>query len=161
MDAPDFFDEETAQYPGLVGYVDLAEDYHPSENEPYMNSRQLEYFRRKLLDWRKQLLKDSGEGLGRLKEESTREVDILDQGILEANTSLKLKTRDRCLALISEIDEALQRIHDGICGYCMETGEEIGIMRLEARPTARLSLEAQEWCERGKRRRARLNFAYT
>lgn len=148
MDASDFFDEETAQCPGVATDVDLAEGYRPSEDEPYMNPRQLEYFRGKLLDWREKLLKESGESLGSLREEIAKEVDFLDRGTLEANTSLKLKTRDRCQEVIRQIDDALERIEDGTYGYCEETGEEIGIKRLEARPTATLCIEAQEWNER-------------
>ncbi|MGD9031809.1 MAG: RNA polymerase-binding protein DksA [Desulfobacteraceae bacterium] len=125
-----------------------------------MNPRQLEYFRRKLLSWREQLLKESGESLQRLKESSTREIDLLDQGTLETSSNLKLSTRDRCLVLVDEIDDALERIKDGTYGYCEDTGEEIGLKRLEARPTARLCLEAQEWRERGRRRKGRWNLAY-
>jgi DnaK suppressor protein len=125
-----------------------------------MNPRQLEYFRRKLLSWREQLLKESGESLQRLKESSTREIDLLDQGTLETSSNLKLSTRDRCLVLVDEIDDALERIKDGTYGYCEDTGEEIGLKRLEARPTARLCLEAQEWRERGTKRKARWNLAY-
>jgi DnaK suppressor protein len=130
------------------------------EDEPYMTPRQLEYFRRKLLCWREHLLKDSGEALGRLREGSSREVDILDRGILESDTIVRIKNRDRCEAVIREIDEALERIEEGSYGYCEETGEEIGIRRLEARPTATLSIEAQEWHERGRRRKARWTLAY-
>jgi DnaK suppressor protein len=161
MDAADFFDDDNEQQLGLSGDADLAEGYRPSEDESYMNPRQIEYFRRKLLDWREKLLKESGESLGSLREEIVKEVDFLDQGSLEANTSLKLKTRERCQEVIREIDEALERIEDGTYGYCEETGEEIGIKRLEARPTATLSLEAQEWRERGRKRNERGNFADT
>ncbi|KPK30744.1 MAG: molecular chaperone DnaK [Nitrospira bacterium SG8_3] len=124
-----------------------------------MNPRHLEYFRRKLLSWREQLLKESGESLQRLKEGSIREIDVLDQGTLETSSNLELSARDRCLELINEIDEALERIQDGSYGYCEDTGEEIGLKRLEARPSARLCLEAQEWRERGTRRKARWNLA--
>jgi DnaK suppressor protein len=147
-------------------HLQLAEELHfggewvLSEHEPYMNPRHLAYFRRKLLSWREQLLKESGESLQRLKEGSIREIDVLDQGTLETSSSLRLSARDRCLGLISEIDEALERIQDGSYGYCEDTGEEIGLKRLEARPTARLCLEAQEWRERGRRQKARWNLAY-
>jgi len=131
---------------------DLLGDYSPSEDEPYMNPRQLEYFRRKLLLWREQLLKESDETRNQLKEESIREIDVLDQGVLELSMNLKLKTRDRSRKLIYKIDDALERINNGTYGYCEQTGEEIGLSRLEARPIATLSIEAQEWHERMERR---------
>ncbi|MGD9320684.1 MAG: RNA polymerase-binding protein DksA [Desulfobacteraceae bacterium] len=158
--ATDFSAEATEQHLQLAGGLYFTEDYVPSEDEPYMNPRQLEYFRRKLLSWREQLLKESGESLKRLREDSTRETDVLDQGTLETSSNLKLSTRDRCLVLVEEIDDALDRIQDGSYGYCDETGEQIGLKRLEARPTATLSIEAQEWRERGRRRKARWNLAY-
>jgi DnaK suppressor protein len=158
--ATDFSAEATEQHLQLAGGLYFTEDYVPSEDEPYMNPRQLEYFRRKLLSWREQLLKESGESLKRLREDSIRETDVLDQGTLETSSNLKLSTRDRCLVLVEEIDDALDRIQDGSYGYCDETGEQIGLKRLEARPTATLSIEAQEWRERGRRRKARWNLAY-
>lgn len=159
--ATDFSSQATKQGLQLAEDFDFLEDYVPSEDEPYMNPKQLEYFRQKLLAWREQLVKESGESLQRLKEGSMREVDVLDQGTLETNNSLKLRTRDRCLELIGEIDDALERIEDGTYGYCEQTGEEIGIKRLEARPIATLSLEAQEWHERRRKRKARWDFACT
>jgi DnaK suppressor protein len=159
--AADFSSEATKQHLQLAEDFDFLEDYVPSEDEPYMNPKHLEYFRQNLLAWREQLVKESGESLQRLKEGSMREIDVLDQGTLETNNCLKLSTRDRCLELIGEINDALERIEDGTYGYCEQTGEEIGIKRLEARPTARLCLEAQEWRERGTRQKARWNFAYT
>jgi DnaK suppressor protein len=105
-------------------------------------------------------LKESGESLQRLKESSTREIDLLDQGTLETSSNLNLSTRDRCLVLLDEIDDALERIKDDTYGYCEDRGEEIGLKRLEARPTARLCLEAQEWRELGRRRKGRWNLAY-
>lgn len=126
---------------------DLPEDYAPSEGEPYMNPRQLEYFRRKLLFWRGQLLEELRQELYELREDRVQEVDILDQGAIETSSSLKQRTRDRYRKLISKIDEAIESINKGTYGYCEETGEEIGIKRLEARPVATLSLEAQEWRE--------------
>ena len=158
--ATDFSAEATEQHLQLGGGLYFTEDYVPSEDEPYMNPRQLEYFRRKLLSWREQLLKESGESLKRLREDSIRETDVLDQGTLETSSNLKLSTRDRCLVLVEEIDDALDRIQDGSYGYCEDTGEEIGLKRLEARPTATLCIEAQEWRERGRRRKARWNPAY-
>jgi DnaK suppressor protein len=158
--APDFSAEVTEKRPQLAEEFHFVEDWVPSEREPYMNPMHLEYFRRKLLSWREQLLKESGETLQRLKEASIREIDVLDQGALETSSNLELSARDRCLELINEIDEALERIEDGSYGYCEDTGEEIGLKRLEARPTARLCLEAQEWRERGTRRKARWSSAY-
>jgi DnaK suppressor protein len=158
--APDFSAEATKQHLQLAEGFYFTEDYVPSEDEPYMNPRQLEYFRRKLLSWLEQLSKESGESLQNLKEGSIKEIDVLDQGTLETSSNLKLSARDRCLELISEIDDALERIQDGSYGYCEDTGEEIGLKRLEARPTARLCLEAQEWRERGRRRKGRWNLAY-
>jgi DnaK suppressor protein len=158
--ATDFSAEATEQHLQLAGGFYFTEDYVPSEDEPYMNPRQLEYFRGKLLDWREKLLKDSGETLGRLRAENSREIDILDRGAMESDTVVRIKNRDRCEAVIREIDEALERIQDGSYGYCDETGEQIGLKRLEARPSATLSIEAQEWRERGRRRKARWNLAY-
>ena len=158
--AADFPAKAIEQHLQFAERVYFTQDSLPSEDEPYMNPRQLDYFRRKLLSWREQLLKESGESLQRLKEGSVREIDFLDQGTLETNSNLELRTRDRCLEFIDEIDEALDRIQDGSYGYCEDTGEEIGLKRLEARPTARLCLEAQQWRERGTRRKARWNFAY-
>ncbi len=129
---------------------DISEDYIPSEDEPYMNSRQLTYFRLKLLSWRKVLVSLLGVTLHQIREESAKEVDVIDQGTLEANTAFKICSQDRSQKIIRDIDAALERIHSMTYGYCKETGEEIGIKRLEARPTATLSLEAQSWSERGK-----------
>jgi DnaK suppressor protein len=136
--------------------IDLPDYYSPSEGEPYMNPAQLEYFKQKLIRWRDRLLRESGETLEELRENSTREIDFLDQGTRETDMTLKLRTRDRYRKLILKIDEALERMKDGTYGYCEETGEEIGIKRLEARPVATLSLEAQQWHERrekGERQR--------
>ena len=109
-----------------------------------MNPKQLEYFRRKLLAWSEQLQRESEEAMGRMKEESVKAPDIIDQVVLEADRNLVLRTRDRNRKLIYKIDEALQRIKEGTYGYCEETGEEIGIKRLEVRPIATLCIEAQE-----------------
>ena len=156
----DRFSEAIEQHLPITEEADFPQDYISLQDEPYMNPWQLEYFRRKLLFWREQLLKESGESLKCLREDSIREIDFLDQGSLETSSNLKLSSRDRCLALVDEINNALDRIQDGSYGYCEDTGEEIGLKRLEARPTARLCLEAQEWRVRGKRRKARLNLAY-
>lgn len=152
IDASDLQAESIVKDFQQVMKCDLPGDYSPSEDEPYMNPRQLEYFRRKLLLWREQLLKESDETRNQLKEESIKEIDVIDQGALELSMTLKLKTRDRSRKLIYKIDDALKRINNGTYGYCEETGEEIGLRRLEARPIATLSIEAQEWHERMERR---------
>ena len=129
----------------------VAEHYRPSEDEPYMNPRQTEYFRRKLLRWREEILRGSGETLRQMKEEDTRLPDQSDWASAEIQRSFELKTRDRERKLLSKIDAALRRIEDGSYGYCEETQEPIGIRRLEARPIATLSIEAQERHERRER----------
>jgi len=129
----------------------LPPDYRPSENEEFMNALQLEYFRQKLLRWRSELLAESTETLQHLKEESLAEPDITDRASLETERALELRTRDRERKLITKIDAALMRIEDGTYGYCEETDEPISLRRLEARPIATLSLEAQERHERMER----------
>ena len=129
----------------------LPPDYRPSENEQFMNPLQLEYFRQKLLRWRAELLQESNETLQHLQEESLSEPDIADRASLETDRALELRTRDRERKLISKIDEALKRIEDGTYGYCEETAEPISLRRLEARPIATLSIEAQERHERMER----------
>jgi RNA polymerase-binding transcription factor len=129
----------------------LPPDYRPSDDEEFMNPRQLEYFRQKLLRWRAELLAESTETLHHLKEESLAEPDITDRASLETERSIELRTRDRERKLISKIDAALMRIEDGSYGYCEETDEPISLRRLEARPIATLSLEAQERHERMER----------
>jgi DnaK suppressor protein len=129
----------------------LPPDYRPSEDEEFMNPLQLEYFRQKLLRWRAELLAESTETLQHLKEESLAEPDLTDRASLETERSIELRTRDRERKLISKIDAALLRIEDGSYGYCEETDEPISLRRLEARPIATLSLEAQERHERMER----------
>jgi len=129
----------------------LPPDYRPTENEQFMNPLQLEYFRQKLLRWRSELLAESSETLQHLKEESLAEPDLTDRASLETERAIELRTRDHERKLISKIDAALMRIEDGSYGYCEETDEPIGIRRLEARPIATLSLEAQERHERMER----------
>lgn len=131
--------------------TELTKDYAPSEDESYMNPRQLAYFRRKLLSWREELVSQLGINLHQMREESGREVDFLDLSTRESDTALKICSQDRALKIIEEINAALDRIDNKTYGYCEETEEEIGIRRLEARPTATLSLEEQSWLERGKR----------
>lgn len=133
--------------------VTLPPDYRPSEREEFMNPLQREYFRRKLLGWRSELLQESTETLSHLQEESLAEPDLADRASLETDRALELRTRDRERKLISKIDDALRRIEDGTYGYCEETNEPIGIKRLEARPIATLSVEAQERHERLERTR--------
>jgi len=128
--------------------VTLPPDYKPSEKETFLNDLQLEYFRQKLLQWRMELLEEANETRTNLKETSLVEPDLGVRASVEADRSLELRTRDRARKLISKIDEALARIEDGSYGYCEETNEAIGIKRLEARPIATLSLEAQERHER-------------
>lgn len=122
--------------------------YRPSEDEPYMNGAQQEYFRRKLLLWREQILRGSGRTLRELREEDTRLPDMTDWASAEVQRAFQLRTRDRERKLLNKIEEALRRIDDGSYGYCEETHEPIGLRRLEARPIATLSIEAQERHER-------------
>src|ERR1700676_1972806 len=129
----------------------LSPDYHPSEDEAFMNPRQLEYFRQKLLRWRAELLADSSGTLRHLKEESLLKPDLTDRATLETERAIELRTRDRERKLISKIDAALTRLDSGTFGYCEETDQPIGIRRLEARPIATLSIEAQERHERMER----------
>jgi DnaK suppressor protein len=132
--------------------VTLPPDYHPSDSEEFMNPRMREYFRRKLLKWQAELLADSNETLQSLADDGgLQEPDIADRASAETDRALELRTRDRERKLLSKIDAALQRIEDGTYGYCEETGDPIGVKRLEARPIATLSLEAQERHERLER----------
>jgi DnaK suppressor protein len=123
-------------------------DYRPTEDEPFMNPRQREYFRQKLERWKDEILRESRETLENLQEESQNHPDMADRASSESDRALELRTRDRQRKLISKIDAALKRIEDGTYGYCEETGDPIGIARLDARPIATLSLEAQELHER-------------
>jgi DnaK suppressor protein len=129
----------------------LPPDYRPSEDEEFMNDMQLEYFRLKLLRWRAELLHESTETVAHMQQESLHQPDLTDRASLETDRALELRTRDRERKLITKIDSALRRIEDGSYGYCEETNEPIGIRRLEARPIATLSLEAQERHERLER----------
>jgi len=125
--------------------------YHPSEDEPFMNDRQLEYFKQKLQRWKEDILRESRETVTHLQSETENHPDLADRASSETDRALELRTRDRQRKLISKIDEALRRIDEGAYGYCEETGEPIGLARLEARPIATLSLEAQERHERRER----------
>ena len=127
----------------------ISKNYRPTTKEKFMNSKMKEYFRLKLVNWKKDLLKESSQTLKKLqKEESSLKPDLTDRATEEIERSFELKTRDRERKLINKINGALKRINDGSYGYCEETGEPIGIRRLEARPVATLSLEAQEMHEK-------------
>ena len=129
----------------------LPPDYRPSNNEPFMSSVMREHFRRKLVRWREDILNETSEALQSLQEEETHETDVADRASIEADRSVRLRTRDRARKLVAKIDEALDRIEGGTYGYCEETNEPISIQRLEARPIATLSVEAQERHERLER----------
>ena len=128
--------------------VILPPDYVPSADEEYMNELQIEYFRRKLVEWKKYLLNQSQDTLEDLRQGGLNQPDDIDRASMETDKALDLRTKDRARKLISKINEALKRIEDGTYGYCEETGEPIGLDRLEARPVATLSIEAQERHER-------------
>ena len=125
--------------------------YRPTDKEPFMNERQREYFRAKLLDWREDILREAKETLQHLQEENQNHPDLADRASSETDRAIELRARDRQRKLIAKIDEALPRIEDGTYGYCEETGEPISLRRLEARPIATLSVEAQERHERRER----------
>ena len=127
------------------------EEYRPREDEPFMNERQIEFFKKKLISWREDILRESKETLSHLQLETENHPDLADRASSETDRALELRTRDRQRKLISKIDSALRRIEDGSYGYCEETGEPIGLARLEARPIATLSVEAQERHERRER----------
>jgi DnaK suppressor protein len=131
--------------------ITLPPDYQPSDIEEFMNPMQEEYFRRKLLRWRTDLLRDADGTLASLSEGGIHESDITDRASVETDRALELRTRDRARKLVSKIDQALMRIENGTYGYCEETGDPISLRRLEARPIATLSVEAQERHERMER----------
>ena len=130
----------------------LSKNYKPTQKEKFMNAKMKEYFRQKLVSWRKDLLKESSQTLSNLQIENEAKPDITDRASEEIDRSFELRTRDRERKLINKIDAALQRIEDGSYGYCDETGDPISIKRLEARPVATLSLEAQEMHEKAEKR---------
>ena len=125
-----------------------SQNYRPTEDEPYMNENQRDYFRRKLLSWREEILRGSNETLRQLKEEESRVADLRDWASFETERNFQLRARDRERKLLSKINEALRRLDEGTYGFCEETQEPIGLRRLEARPIATLSIEAQERHER-------------
>ena len=131
--------------------VFLPDDYRPAEDEPFMNPRQTEYFRRKLLNWKAELLDDSKSTIEGLQDSTRNIPDIADRASEETDRALELRTRDRQRKLVSKIDSALRRIDEGEYGYCEEPGEPISLKRLDARPIATLSLEAQERHERSEK----------
>ena len=128
--------------------VFLPDDYRPAEDEPFMNDRQLEYFRRKLIIWKQELIDQSAETLDNLTESARNVPDLADRASEETDRALELRTRDRQRKLISKIDAAVRRIESGVYGYCEMTGEPISLKRLDARPIATMTLEAQEKHER-------------
>lgn len=129
----------------------IDEGYRPTEDEPFMNERQREYFRRKLIRWKGEILREAQETLAALQSENENHPDLADRASSETDRAIELRARDRQRKLISKIDAALSRIDDGTYGYCEETGDPISLKRLEARPIATLSLEAQERHERNER----------
>jgi DnaK suppressor protein len=131
--------------------ITLPQNYRPTDREPFMNPIQQEYFRQKLLKWKAELVEESNQTLQNMQEESLAQPDLADRATAETDRSLELRTRDRFRKLISKIDSALARLDSGTYGYCEETDEPIGIRRLEARPIATLSIEAQERHERMER----------
>ena len=132
----------------MTASIVLPPDYKPSADEEYMNEMQLEYFRKKLEDWKKSIVSQSVDTLDELRQGGMQQPDDIDRASMETDKALDLRTKDRIRKLINKIDDALERIEDGTYGYCEETGEPIGIERLEARPVATLSIEAQERHER-------------
>ena len=131
--------------------VFLPEDYRPAEDEPFMNDRQVEYFRRKLIAWKNEILKESLDTIEGMKDGTRNIPDIADRASEETDRALELRTRDRQRKLIAKIDSAIRRLYEGEYGYCEVTGEPISLGRLEARPIATMTLEAQERHERIER----------
>ena len=130
----------------------ISKSYKPTQKEKFMNAKMKEYFRQKLLNWKNELLKESNQTLSNLQSDNEAKPDITDRASEEIDRSFELRTRDRERKLINKINSALQRIEDGTYGYCNETAEPIGLKRLEARPVATLSLEAQEMHEKAEKR---------
>jgi len=130
---------------------ELNSDYRPNDGEDYMSARQLAYFRSKLNAWKDEILRGARETVNVMQKETENHPDLVDRASSESDRALELRTRDRQRKLISKIEEAISRVDDGSYGYCEETGEPIGLARLEARPTATLSIEAQERHERRER----------
>jgi DnaK suppressor protein len=137
--------------PAVKVPVTISDDYRPSDAEPFMNPQQRLYFRRKLLAWKEDLIRQTRETLGTLNQDSLQHADIADRATSETDRAQELRARDRQRKLVGKIDAAIARIEDGSYGYCDETGEPIGLRRLEARLIATLSIEAQERHERRER----------
>ena len=131
--------------------IKLSPEYKPSRDEPFMNDRQREYFRRKLLNWKEEIIRDAEDTLTAMQADTESHPDLVDRASSEGDRAIELRARDRQRKLIAKIDAAIARIEDGSYGYCEETGEPISLKRLEARPIATLSLEAQERHERNER----------
>jgi len=130
----------------------ISKNYKPTQKEKFMNAKMKEYFKQKLLNWKNELLKESSHTLSNLQSDNESKPDITDRASEEIDRSFELRTRDRERKLINKINAAIQRIEDGSYGYCEETGEPIGLKRLEARPVATLSIEAQEMHEKAEKR---------
>ena len=130
----------------------ISKNYKPTQKEKFMNAKMKEYFKQKLLIWKNELLKESSQTLNNLQSDNEAKADITDRASEEIDRSFELRTRDRERKLINKINAALQRIEDGLYGYCEETGEPIGLKRLEARPVATMSIEAQEMHEKAEKR---------
>ncbi len=130
----------------------ISKNYKPKQKEKFMNAKMKEYFKQKLLNWKNELLKESNQTLNNLQSDNEAKADITDRASEEIDRSFELRTRDRERKLINKINAALQRIKDGSYGYCEETGEPIGLKRLEARPVATFSIEAQEMHEKAEKR---------
>ena len=136
---------------GHTGLAEKIKNYRPTDKEPFMNERQREYFRAKLLAWKEDIIKEAKETLQHLQDENQNHPDLADRASSETDRSIELRARDRQRKLIAKIEAALTRLEDGTYGYCEETGDPISIRRLEARPIATLSIEAQERHERRER----------
>ena len=145
------YDQSDNEERGMKPEIFLPEDYRPAEDEPFMNERQVEYFRRKLMVWKEDILKGSQETLAELANSSRNIPDIADRASEETDRALELRTRDRQRKLVAKIDAALRRIETGEFGYCEVSGEPISLKRLDARPIATMTLEAQERHERRER----------
>ena len=131
--------------------MSIIGEYRPTESEPFMNDRQRDYFREKLMRWKDEIIQESKETLEHLQDENQNHPDLVDRASSEADRAIELRARDRQRKVIAKIDAALKRIDDRTYGYCEETGEPIGLKRLDARPIATLSVEAQERHERRER----------
>lgn len=146
--SPAKIDSGQSEADQMKAEIFLADDYRPAEDEPFMNERQIEYFRRKLLAWKSEIVEDSRDTVQGMKDQTRNIPDIVDRASEETDRALELRTRDRARKLVAKIDAALRRIENGEYGYCEITGEPISLKRLDARPIATMSLEAQERHER-------------